>query len=64
MTVAAPLVVAEKLTEQKPPRLPKGPSVQGDGVNVPVTPVTVKVTVPVSSGAPLATEAETATMQV
>ena len=52
MIVAAPVVVAEKVKEQKPPKVRKGVNGQGDGVNVPVTPVTVNVTVPVGADAP------------
>lgn len=63
MTVAVPVVVAENVTTQMPPKVPKGPSVQGDGVNVPVTPVAVKVTVPLG-GVPAPPAASlTATMQ-
>ena len=63
MIVAAPVVAAEKVREQKPPKVRKGVNGQGDGVNVPVTPVTVNVTVPVGADEPAATESVTATMQ-
>jgi len=58
--VGVPTVAAEKVTSQKPPKLPNGVSGQVDGVNVPVTPVTVNETVPVGA-LPVA---ETATWHV
>ena len=44
--------MAEKVTWQNPAKVKIGLSVQGDGVNVPVTPVTVNVTVPVGAIVP------------
>ena len=59
--VAAPSVVAEKVVVQKPEVGPNRVSVQVDGVNVPVTTVTVNVTVPVGAGV---VNALTATLHV
>ena len=50
VTVAAPSVVAEKVVVQRPEVVYNRVSVQVDGVNVPVTTVTVNVTVPVGAG--------------
>jgi hypothetical protein len=64
VTVAAPVVVAEKPTKQILPELPKGTSGHGEGVNIPVTPATERVTVPVGADAPAATASLTAAMQL
>ena len=58
--MAAPVVVAKNVIRQAPCVL----RVQGDGVNVPVTPVTVKVTVPVGVDAPAPAVSLTNTLQV
>ena len=61
VTVAAPAVVAEKVVVQKPESGPNSVRVQVGGVNVPVTPVTLNVTVPVGAGV---VNALTATLHV